>query len=139
MFSIRELSQTTGVSTQTIRYYERIHLLPPAKRAANGYRIYREPDIERLQFIRRARALDFTLSEIGEILALRDHHEAPCRYVLDVMQRRIEVIEERIRDMERLKVEVKALYETGQQMPEDVDMRMCVCHLIQISGSKKGN
>ena len=73
MFSIRELSGRSGVSTQTVRYYERINLLPPAKRAENGYRLYDEVDVERLQFIRRARALDFALSEVAEILALRDH------------------------------------------------------------------
>ena len=134
MFSINEASRKSGVSTQTIRYYERIKLLPPAKRAENGYRIYDDADVERLQFIRRARALDFALNEITEILALRDHHEAPCRYVLDVMQQRIGEIEKRIEEMQRLKDEVNTLYEIGRHLPEDVEMRRCVCHLIQISG-----
>src|SRR5262249_25659304 len=101
MFSIRELSQKSGVSTQTVRYYERINLLPPAQRAENAYRLYDEGDIERLQFIRRARALDFALSEIAEILALRDHNQAPCRYVLGVMEERVSEIERRIEEMQR--------------------------------------
>ena len=135
MFSIQELSRQTGISPQAIRYYERIHLLPQAKRAENSYRMYDEADVERLQFIRRARSLDFALHEINEILALRDHNQAPCGYVLDLMQQRIAQIEERIRDMERLKNEMKTLHESGQHLPVDIEMRTCVCHLIQVTGT----
>jgi DNA-binding transcriptional MerR regulator len=134
MFSIHELSTQSGVSAQAIRYYERIHLLPPAQRAENGYRIYDEGDVQRLQFVRQARSLDFTLRDIAEILALRDHNQAPCNYVLVVMQQRIGEIEQRIQEMKRLKAGVKALYKIGRQLPEDIKMRTCVCHLIQTSG-----
>ena len=131
MYSIRELSQNTGVSTEAIRYYERISLLPRAKRASNGYRQYDEVDVQRLQFIRRARALDFALDEIKEILALQEHHEAPCQYVMTVMKERIGEIHERIRELEALREEVTRLYELGKQLPEDVQMKVCICHVIQ--------
>ena len=64
MFQISELSKQAGVPAKTIRYYEEIELIPPARRAENGYRIYNETDVERLRFIRRARALDFALDDI---------------------------------------------------------------------------
>ncbi|MDQ7026814.1 MAG: heavy metal-responsive transcriptional regulator [Anaerolineae bacterium] len=133
MVSIGQLSQQTGISTETIRYYERIALLPPAKRAANGYRQYDERDIERLLFIKRSRALDFTLNDIREILAFRERNEPPCQYVMTVMETQIDEIEQRIHDLEQLRSEIKALHEAGQSLPDDVQMKTCVCHLIQTS------
>jgi DNA-binding transcriptional MerR regulator len=134
MYSIGQLSHRTHVSTEAIRYYERIALLPRPQRARNGYRQYDDADVERLRFIRRSRALDFTLDEIREILAFRERGEPPCRYVMDVMEARIEEIEERIKDLEKLRDDIKTLHEIGRHLPEDAQMKACVCHLIQISG-----
>jgi DNA-binding transcriptional MerR regulator len=130
MFQIGELSALTGVSNKTIRYYEDIGLLPPAKRAENDYRIYDDEDVERLGFIRRARSLDFALEDIDEILAFRDRDEPPCKYVMDLMRSQIDEVSARIRDLEKLRTELTTLHETGMQLPEDVQMRSCVCHLI---------
>jgi DNA-binding transcriptional MerR regulator len=130
MFQIGELSARTGVSNKAIRYYEEIGLLPPAKRAENDYRIFDEEDVERLLFIRRARSLDFALEDITEILAFRDRKEPPCSYVMTLMSSQIDEISARIRDLERMREELKALHRAGLQLPEDVQMRSCVCHLI---------
>lgn len=136
MYSIGQLSQHTGVSAETIRYYERIGLLVLPQRAANGYRRYDDTDIERLKFIRRSRQLDFALDEIREILAFRERHEPPCTYVMNVMHERIEEIEERIQDLTHLRDDMKGLYEAGKYLPQDVQMKTCVCHLIQTSGDR---
>jgi DNA-binding transcriptional MerR regulator len=130
MFQIGELSTRTGVSSKTIRYYEEVGLLPPAKRADNDYRIYDDEDVERLGFIRRARSLDFALEDIDEILAFRDRNEPPCSYVMQLMRCQIDEISSRIHDLERTRDELSTLHETGLQLPEDVQMRSCVCHLI---------
>lgn len=130
MLQIGELSKRTGILSTTIRYYEQINLLPRPHRAESGYRIYDEEDVERLQFIKRARALDFALDEIAEILAFRERYEPPCQYVMKAMREKIDRIQEQIRDLERLGAELSALYEAGQQLPEDALMRQCVCHLI---------
>lgn len=130
MFTIGDLSGKTGVSREAIRYYERIDLLPEATRTGNGYRQYFEQDVERLQFIRRSRALDFSIDEIKEILAFRERQEPPCQYVLTVMEQRVEEIEARIQDLVQLRDEIEFLHEAGQQLPEDVKMKSCVCHLI---------
>lgn len=132
MFMIGDLSEKTGVTTEAIRYYERIGLIPKPQRADNGYRVYAEADVDRLNFIRRARTLDIALDEIDEILAFRERNEAPCSHVMMVMERRVEEIENRIRDLQRVRDEIKHLYEAGKQLPEDVQMKACVCHLIQI-------
>ncbi len=131
MFQIKELSARTGVPHKTIRYYEEIGLLPPARRGDNGFRVYDDTDVERLRFIWRARALDFALDEIAEILAFRERNEPTCKYVMDLMRDQIDKVHERIHDLERLRDELAALYEVGQHLPEDVQMRTCVCHLIQ--------
>jgi DNA-binding transcriptional MerR regulator len=131
MFSIGELSLRTGVSTQSIRYYERIALLPEPRRAANDYRVYDESDIDRLQFVTRARQLDFSLDDIAEILAFRERNEAPCAVVMDVMAQQIVEIDRRITDLIRLREELAQLHRIGLTMPEDSEMKHCVCHLIK--------
>lgn len=131
MMQIGELSDRTDTSTQTIRYYERIGLLPEPDRAENGYRLYEKEDVDRLRFIRSARALDFSLDDIEEILDLRDRGTAPCTYVMDLMDEQISVIDDRIRQLKRLRDELVQLHQAGLQMPEDVRMKECICHLIE--------
>ena len=139
MLQIGALSDQTGVPTRTIRYYEKIGLLSPASRGENRYRLYDQTDAERLRFIKSARALDFSLQEIAQILAARDRHEPPCGHVMDLIQSHIDEVERRIQELEALRSELTNLYEAGQGLPEDVHMRSCVCHLIRISDSKRGN
>ena len=132
MYRIGELSEITGVLRETVRYYERTGLTPKPQRAENGYRVYSDDDVERLQFIRRARQLDFSLNDVAEILAFREHNQPPCQYVLQLVQERIATIEMCIRDLVRLRDELSALYETGKQLPEDAQMKACVCNVIRM-------
>ena len=129
---IGELAEQTGVGARTIRYYEQIGLLPCPKRSPNGYRCYSQEDASRLQFIRRARALDFALDEIREILAFRDRQEAPCLYVLHTIDLKISQVEHRIADLERLKRDLEELRQAATGLSvDDVEWKACVCHLIQ--------
>jgi DNA-binding transcriptional MerR regulator len=132
MYTIGALSRLTGVLRETIRYYERMGVLPEPKRSDKDYGLYTQVDAERLNFIRNARTLDFTLDDIAEILAFRERNEPPCRYVLQLMHRKIDEIHARIHNLERLRDELTILEEAGQKLPEDIQMRSCVCHLIQI-------
>ena len=70
--SIGELAKLGNVAVDTVRYYERGGLLAPARRTASGYRYYGDAEIKRLRFIRRAKALGFTLDEVRSLLALSD-------------------------------------------------------------------
>ena len=90
---IGELSKQTGVSIDTIRYYEQRGLIPPASRTATGYRQYSDGDVSRLQFIVQAKDLGFTLEESSQLLALRagDGHCAEVRAVAEAKAREIEV------------------------------------------------
>jgi len=141
MFPIRELSDRTNVPARTIRYYEAIGLLAPARRGPNGYRLYDGQDVERLGFIRSARTLDFSLVEIAQILAVRDRQQPPCQHVLDLVRAHLDEVELRLRELQALKRELAAIEQAGQDLPEDVQMQACVCHLIRvrISGDVKAN
>ena len=129
MFHIKQFSQKTGVTPESIRYYERRGILPTT-RLQNGYRIYTEADVERLNFIRRARQLDFPLESVAEILALRDGGNIPCEYVQQLLKRKINEVQERIHDLEQLRDELTALDLIGQQtasMPTDG----CICRILE--------
>jgi DNA-binding transcriptional MerR regulator len=128
---IKELSKLTGVSAKSIRYYEEEGILPPPARLPNGYRAYGPEDVDRLRLVAGARRLDFSLDDIGEILAMRDRREAPCRTVLDKMQEKAEEIAQRIQELKRLENELRELQELGLTFPtDDVDGKDCICHLV---------
>lgn len=100
---IGDLARQAGVAPSLVRYYEEIGLLPPATRNESGYRIYRQADVERLRFIQRAKALDFSLEEIGEILGLRERGEAPCAYVLNQIGAKMAEVDRKMAALARLK------------------------------------
>ncbi len=76
--AIGALSKRTGSKVETIRYYERVGLLPSPVRSASGYRLYGTEHLRRLTFVRRARALGFSIDEVRKLLNLADHRERPC-------------------------------------------------------------
>ena len=83
---IGELAQRAGVSAQTVRYYERIGILPGPDRTASGYRRYAEEDADRLAFITRAKLLGLTLEEIGDILSASGPDSVNCEHVLALLE-----------------------------------------------------
>ena len=97
---IGQLAQASGVSTDTIRYYEKIGLLPRAARSASGYREYPAGAANRIRVIRNAVQLGFPLDEIAKVLRVRDAGGAPCRQVRDYAHRLVGQIEQRIDELE---------------------------------------
>jgi len=100
---IGELASNAGVHIQTVRYYERRGLLADPRQSADGYREYDTATIHRLRFIRRAQELGFTLGEISELLVLRLDPETSASTVRIRASEKIEEIEGRIHDLERIK------------------------------------
>jgi MerR family copper efflux transcriptional regulator len=100
--TIGELAGAVGVNVQTVRYYERRGLLPKPKRRASGYREYLASDVARLEFIRRAQALGFTLSEIEQLLALRVDPRTTPEDVHRAVDEKIEAVEAKIADLTRI-------------------------------------
>lgn len=101
-YSIGTLSQLSHVNIETIRYYEKIALLPTASRAGNGYRQYDDASVERLAFIRRARELGFTLDEIRELNTLVHHPDRACADADRMTRAHLDDIEGKILDLRRM-------------------------------------
>lgn len=114
--NIGQAARAAGLSAKMIRYYESIALLPQARRSPNGYRHYAEDDVQRLSFIRQARALGFSLEKISELLSLWDNDHRASREVRLLASSHIAELEQRIEEMKTL---VAALQQLVQRCPGD--------------------
>jgi len=99
---IGELSKRTGVNIETIRYYERIGVMPKPPRTDGGHRVYTEPDTRRLSFISRSRQLGFSLDEIRALLSLVDSDEYTCADVRVLTLEHAAKIHKKIADLKKL-------------------------------------
>jgi MerR family mercuric resistance operon transcriptional regulator len=109
---IGEVAQRGGVSLQAIRYYEREGLLPKPPRLASGYRTFPDGAVRRVQFIKRARELGFSLAEIRELLSLRENADAGAQDVRGRSRAKIADIEQKIRRLRAMKSALNALAES---------------------------
>ncbi len=127
---IGELAKKLDLNTQTVRYYERVGLLPEPERTEAGYRIYGEEDEQRLRFIRNARNVGLTLGEVKEVLAFHERGERPCTYVTDTIARRAEEVERQISELTEFKSELNRLYESARSEPRQEPAPGSYCHII---------
>lgn len=129
---VGELAARAGVGVQTLHYYERLGLLPKPDRTASNYRLYPPSALRRVQFIKQAQALGFTLEEIGEILGLRERGRAPCRRVADVARQHLRELDARIAALREFRKSLAAVVPKWEQ--ETARQRACAgefCDLIE--------
>lgn len=126
---VGELADRAGVKPATVRYYETIGLLPPARRTVAGYRDYDEPAVARLVFVRAAQGIGLTLGEIREVLALRERGQTPCQHVTTLIEQRAADLAERIAALEQLRHELVELAAQARQRPTRADAAFC--HIIE--------
>ena len=105
---IGEVSKLSGVGIEALRFYEKSGLLDAPSRTESGYRLYDAGVLERLDFIRRAQTLGFTLEEIRHIVAERRAGRSPCADVREVVRRRLRELDERMAQMRRYRNELAA-------------------------------
>ncbi len=98
-----EVADKADVNPETLRYYEREELIPKPRRSDGGIRLYDESYVDRLRFIQRAKELGFTLAEIKGLLDLRVDDEATCRDVKAQAEEKLDEVEEKIRDLTRIR------------------------------------
>ena len=98
-----------GVSTDTLRHYERVGVLARPGRSAAGYRQYPPESVARVRLVRRALGLGFTLAELARILRTRDQGGAPCREVRAMAERKLEQLERRLAEMTSLRDHLRRL------------------------------
>jgi MerR family mercuric resistance operon transcriptional regulator len=104
---ISEAASASGCHLETIRYYERIGLLPRTDRTVSGYRTYSDTDIERLRFIARGRDLGFSLDEVRSLLQLESDDDLSCAEVDQIARAHLADIRARIADLKRMASELE--------------------------------
>ncbi len=109
---IGQLAQRAEVNIDTVRYYEREGLLPKPERLSSGYRIYGEGDVKRLRFVRRAKALGFTLPEIRELLELSRSRDGDMAAMKSAALDKIADVKARIAELERMRIALEGLAES---------------------------
>lgn len=115
-----QLAGATGCNAETVRYYEKIGLLPEPARSAAGYRLYEDAHRRRLRFVMRARALGFTLADIRAFLHLDDGGAVSCAEVRARTERHLADIRARIADLTRIESALAATAAkcTGDELPD---------------------
>ena len=108
-YSIGELATTTHTKVETIRYYERVGLLPKPKRTAGNYRSYEAAHLGRLSFIRRARDLGFSIEEVRNLLGLADQKDRSCETVDAIAREHLADVDRKIADLNELRRELDAI------------------------------
>ncbi len=99
---IGEISKITSIPVETIRYYEKIGLLPSPERESSGYRAYQTHHLDRLLFIRRCRSLDMAQEEIRELIAMADQPDADCSQIDELLARHLTHVRQRLEELKRL-------------------------------------
>ena len=106
---IGELARAAGVPIDTVRYYERQGLLPLPARTTSGYRQYGHDDVARLRFVRRAKALGFTLEEIRELLGLSARREADMAGMKAAAMQKLADIDDKLAELQRMRAGLDSL------------------------------
>jgi MerR family mercuric resistance operon transcriptional regulator len=127
---IGELADAAGLPSQTIRFYERRGLLPEPVRGANGYRIYGESTLTRLNFVRTSQAAGLTLAEIGSIIDLRDHGNVPCTHVASLLDNKLADVRTRIRSLAVLEAELETIIERSHRLDPADCTDADICHIL---------
>ena len=130
---IGELARGAGTTTKTIRFYEQGGLLPYPRRSASGYRDYGLVDVERLEFIRKAKRLGLSLEEIKGVLQLSDRDEPTCVHVKVLLDEKIRRLERVVRDLREIRVELMALRDQAGEMVDCHPTGSNVCGIVERS------
>ncbi len=131
LLKIGELAQQTDVAVGTIRYYETLGLLEPTHRNESRYRYYDFDAIKRVKFIKKAQFLQFSLSEIQQVLGIRDRGNPACPIVRDLLNQKIAHLENQIYQMQTLKAELEVYREKWEDKPLDDPCSLKLCSLIE--------
>jgi DNA-binding transcriptional MerR regulator len=126
-YRIGNVTKLLGISADTLRYYEKIRLLPAINRTDSGVRVYLERDLSRLRFIRRAQKMQFSLKEIAELLKMRENPQHARDEVRLLTRSKLTEIEEHLDDLQFLRNELQLLLnlctasENGCPIIESID------------------
>lgn len=128
---VRHLAQAASVTPETVRYYTREGLITATRDPNNGYKIYDEAALQRLQFVLQARSLGFGLKDIKEILGSAEQGQSPCPMVRGLLQDKIEETEAEIRRLSEKLTLLKKTCKDWQHISDGTPNATSVCPLIE--------
>jgi DNA-binding transcriptional MerR regulator len=128
-----KVCEQTGLSVDTIRFYEKQCLLERPPRTEGGFRLFSAHDIQRIQFIKRAQKLGFSLPEIRELLVLQQHDEGEaCSPVRDLLQVKVAAVRSKIRELDVLEEQLaKALRKCKRKLKLSGDSHEGCCPVLE--------
>lgn len=120
MLKISELSEQTGLSAHTLRYYEKYGLINASNRSEAGYRFYTDSDVRRVQFVKTARNTGFSLSDIGQLLSIRVNKQShSCQEVTDITQKKLFEVNAKMNELLSMQQTLKLLLDSCCGGPEN--------------------
>lgn len=130
MLKIGELAKQTGISVGTLRYYESLGLIEPSQRSESGYRYYAEAATQKIQFIKKAQTLQFSLSEIKQILAICEQGNPACIAVKALLNEKIHQVDIQIQHLHEFKAELEQYRDRWAERSLDQPNSSKLCSLI---------
>jgi DNA-binding transcriptional MerR regulator len=134
--TITELADEVGATSDTLRYYDRIGLLPPTGRSPAGYRLYDEDALARLRFIKGAQRSGLRLNDVAELLEIWDRGQCPCGHTVDVVQRRLDEVDAELAALEATRQHLVDLARRNEECMS-IDPSDWSCSTIQRKGGAK--
>lgn len=129
---IGRVSEQTGLSVDAIRFYEKQRLLEHPPRTEGGFRLFNTDDIQRIQFIRRAQQLGFSLPEIRELLVLQRDESETCSHVRDLLQAKVTTIQNKIQELGLLEEQLtKSLRRCQRKLRATGDSHKGCCPVLE--------
>lgn len=129
--TVNELAKRARVQAHIVRYYTRAGLLRPRRDPANRYHLYRDADVTRLRFIRRAKLLGFRLGDIGQILRDADRRQSPCPRTRRIVLDRLKESEQRLSTLLALQGRMQRAIKVWRKLPDAVPDGDSICHLVE--------
>jgi DNA-binding transcriptional MerR regulator len=135
---VGELAKSTGLTAKTIRYYELLGMLDEPQRTESGYRLYDKEDVERLEFIKKAKRLGLSLEEVRDILVLHKQRQVPCVHVLALLDQKLEQVNVVLRELRIFRKELARLREESQARLDQLPEEASICSIIKRGIHTKG-
>jgi len=131
VMTVKELANSSTMTSDAVRYYTRMGLLQPSRDPANGYRQYSIADQHRLRFIARAKQIGFTLAEIRQVFSDAEQSCSPCPRVREILQRRITENHQQIEIMTALQQRMEQAQREWTEIPDGMPDGESICQLIE--------
>ena len=132
--TVSDVAARAGVSPDSVRYYEKEGLLPPAPRSPSGYRQYDGSTAQRIRFIKGAQGMGLRLVEIAELLAIQDRGACPCGHTKTLVERRLAEIDDEMERLSKLRSELAAMADLDCPATTESELWACEVEFIKKGG-----